>query len=552
MMPEIDNISLGVYRDKLVSACDQMTNTLARTSFSPILREGFDLSVGITDREGKLVAEATNSLPNFTRFLSQATKNIIEDFGPDGFEEGDVIISNDPWSETTHQFDMAIIRPVFYEGELVAFTSGMGHLSDIGGRPYTAYAETTFEEGIVIRPTKLVRAGEMDGTVEDIIRANVRVPNEVMGDIKAFMSSTYTGNEAIREFLGDHDVDFQQVSEEIIDISAANTEASIRELADGRYEDTFEVDGVEGGITIACAVTIDGESLEVDYDGTDAQVPYSINVPKLYTDAYTSYAVKCVTAPQTRETDGDFRPITVKAPKGSILNAEYPAAIAGRALIGHHCATATMNVLAQVAPEMVMAYPGMTMTSQINHEIPGEDTYSEMMFNAGGAGATAKKDGEPTLSLPTNTASISLESLESKTGNLRFLEKRLRQDSGGAGTYQGGLGQRIRLKNEAEHEINFNFLGRRGQFPQDGVQGGGKGTSQYVSIGGENVPVKSEQKVPSGGVVEYLEAGGAGFGDPAERERERIVADLRAGRISAEFAEQHYDIDNDTIERATV
>jgi N-methylhydantoinase B len=547
-MSEIDNISLGVYRDKLVSICDQMTNTLARTSFSPILREGFDLSVGITDRDGRLVAEATNSLPNFTRFLSQATKNIIDEFGQDGFEEGDVIISNDPWQETTHQYDMAIIRPVFFEGELVAFTSGMGHLSDIGGQPYTVHAETTFEEGLVIRPTKLVRAGEMDETVRDIIRANVRVPNEVMGDIKSFMSSTYTGNTAIKEFIGDHGVDFMQVSDQLIDISAENTERAIGELPDGRYEDSFEIDGVDDAIVIKCAITIDGTSIEVDYAGTDGQVPYSINVPKLYTDAYTAYAIKCVTSPQTRETDGDFRPITIKAPKGSILNAEYPAAIAGRALVGHHCATVTTSVLSQVDPDMVMAYPGMTMTSQINYEVPGEDNYSEMMFNAGGAGATAIKDGEPTLSLPTNLTSISLESMETKTGNLRFLEKRLRQDSGGPGRYQGGSGQRIRLKNTSDHQINFNFLGRMGQYPQDGINGGGRGAAQSVSVAGERVPVKSKRKVKSGEVVEYLEAGGAGFGDPADRDRERVVADLQAGRISREFAAEHYGVDPKDID----
>lgn len=540
-MSEIDPISLGVYRDKLVSACDQMTNTLARTSFSPILREGFDLSVGITDRDGNLVAEATNSLPNFTRFLSQATKNIVDEFGVDGVAEGDVIISNDPWSETTHQFDMAIIRPVFYDDELVAFTSGMGHLSDIGGRPYTVNAGTTFEEGLVIRPTKLVRQGEMDETIAEIIRANVRVPNEVMGDIKAFMSSTYTGNEAIHEFLDDHNVDFKRVSEELIDVSAATTADAIEELPDGRYEESVEIDGMDGPITIACAITIDGRSLEVDYAGTDDQVPYSINVPKLYTDAYTSYAVKCVTAPETRENDGDFRPITVKAPKGSILNAQYPAAIAGRALIGHHCATVTMQVLSHVAPERVMAAPGMTMTSQINVEVPGEETYSEMMFNAGGAGATALKDGEPTLSLPTNTASISLESLESKTGNLRFLEKRLRQDSGGPGRFQGGPGQVIRLKNAADHEITFNFLGRLGKYPLDGVAGGESGAAQSVSIDEEPVPVKSERSVPSGGIIEYREGGGAGFGDPSDREHERIREDIRAGYISKEFAERHYN-----------
>jgi N-methylhydantoinase B len=547
-MSEIDSISLGVYRDKLVSICDQMTNTLARTSFSPALREAYDLSVGITDTDGRLVAEATNSLPNFTQFLSQATKNIIAEHGRDGFEDGDVIISNDPWSETTHQYDIAIIRPVFHGGELVAFTSGMGHFSDIGGRPWTAYAESVFEEGLVIPPTKLVRAGEIDDSVEEIIRANVRVPNEVMGDIKSFLSSTYTGSTEFQQFLEDHDVDFQQICDQIIDISVENAETAIGELPDGHYEDSVTAYGVDSEITIDCAITIDGTEIEVDYTGTSGQVPYAFNVPKLYTDSYTLYASKCFTATQTRETDGDFEPVTVHAPKGCILNPEYPAAIAGRGMIGHHCATLTSRVLSQVAPDMVMADPGMIMTTQINYEVPGEDNYSEMMFNAGGAGATARKDGEPTLSVPTNLASISLESMEAKTGNLRFLEKSLWQDSGGPGRYQGGLGQRIRLENVADHEVNFNFLGRRARTPPKGIEGGGDGTVRQVSVGGEQVPVKSENTVASGEVIEYREGGGGGFGDPAERDLGQIVDDLQAGRISLSFAEEHYDVDADVIE----
>jgi N-methylhydantoinase B len=547
-MSEIDNISLGVYRDKLVSICDQMTNTLARTSFSPILREAFDLSVGITDRNGRLVAEATNSLPNFTRFLSQATKNIVDEFGHDGFEAGDVVISNDPWAESTHQYDMAFIRPVFHEDELVAFTTGMGHLSDIGGRPYTAHAETTFEEGLVIRPTKFVRAGEMDNTVAEIIRANVRVPNEVMGDIKAFLSSTHTGNTELTQFIENHGVDMQQVSEQILDISETNTEEAIRRLPDGEYTETVEIDGIDEPITIACTITIDESSILVDYAGTNEQVPKAINVPKLYTDSYTAYAIKCVTSPQTRETDGDFRPITINAPEGSILNPQYPAAIAGRTIVGHHCATVTSRVLSQVAPDMVMADPGMMMTSQINFEVPGENTYSELLFNAGGAGATASKDGEPTLSMPTNVTSISLESMETKTGNLRFHEKRLRQDSGGPGRYQGGLGQRISLENTSDQAVSFNFLGRRGDYAPRGIHGGGDGSPQSVRVGGQRVPVKSEQALGPGETVEYLEAGGGGFGDPGERERERVIADLRAGRISLEYAVEHYKIDADAVE----
>ncbi|MDY6817291.1 MAG: hydantoinase B/oxoprolinase family protein [Halobacteriales archaeon] len=539
-MSEIDDITLGVYRDKLVSICDQMTNTLARTSFSPILREAFDLSVGITDRQGRLVAEATNSLPNFTRFLSQASKNMLDEFGVDELNEGDVLASNDPWSETTHQYDIAIIRPVFYDDEFVGFTTGMGHLSDIGGKPYSAEAQSTFEEGLVIPPTKLVRGGDLNDDIVDVIRANVRVPNEVIGDIKSFLSATYTGHEEIVRFLDQYDIDLQAVSDRIIDQSTANMERALDELPDGEYAEAITVDGVHQDIRIACTITIDGERLSVDYAGTDGEVDTAINVPKLYTDSYTQYAIKCVTTPQTRETDGDFQPITITAPEGSILNPSYPAAIAGRALIGHHCAIITNRVLAQVAPGMTMADPGMTMTSQLNFETPDGEQQSEMIFNAGGSGATARKDGAPTLSLPTNTASISIEELESKTGRLRFLKKALRQDSGGPGKTRGGLGQEIKLRNLGPTALGINFLGRKGDFPAKGIQGGHDGTCQSVQLGSEQVPVKSDQRLAPDQVVTYREAGGGGFGDPADRPTDRIQYDLENGYISPEHAREAY------------
>ncbi|MFB6298743.1 MAG: hydantoinase B/oxoprolinase family protein [Halobacteriales archaeon] len=546
-MSDIDDISLGVYRDKLVSICDQMTNTLARTSFSPILREAFDLSVGITDRDGRLVAEATNSLPNFTRFLSQASKNMIDEFGYDGIDDGDVLVSNDPWSETTHQYDIAIIHPVFYDDEFVGFTTGMGHLSDIGGKPYSAEAKSTFEEGLIIPPMKLIRGGELNDDIVDIIRANVRVPNEVIGDIKSFLAATHTGHEEIIRFIDQYDIDFQAVSDGIIRQSTANMQHAIGDLPDGRYEESITVDGVNRDIRIACAITIEGDRLAVDYAGTDEEVDTAINVPKLYTDAYTQYAIKCVTTPQTHETDGDFQPVTIDAPTGSILNPTYPAAIAGRALIGHHCAVITNRVLSQIAPDMTMADPGMTMTSQINFETADGEQQSEMMFSAGGSGATARKDGAPTLSLPTNTASISIEDLESKTGRLLFLRKALRQDSGGPGETRGGLGQEIAVRNRSDTTIDINFLGRKGAFPAKGIQGGHDGTCQSVYIDDKQVPVKSDQQLKPNEVVSYYEAGGGGFGDPTDRSPERIRNDLGNGYISEQHAREAYDFDPDSM-----
>jgi N-methylhydantoinase B len=539
-MSDIDDISLGVYRNKLVSICDQMNNTLARTSFSPVLREGFDLSVGITDRKGRLVAEATNSLPNFTRFLSKASKNMIDEFGYEHIHEGDVLVSNDPWNESTHQYDFAIIRPVFYDDEFVGFTTGMGHVSDIGGKPYSAEAESTFEEGLVIPPSKLVAEGEMNDDIVNIIRTNVRTPDEVIGDLKSFLSSTYTGQQEIVEFIEQQDIDFQAVSDGILEKSVENTRRAIGELEDGEYQEIVTIDGVHNDIEVNCTITIEGETLTVDYAGSSGQVNTAINCPKLYTDAYTQYAIKCVITPQTRETDGDFEPVTITAPEGSIFNPRYPAAIAGRALVGHHCATVTNRTLSQVAPEMTMADPGMTMTSQINIEDADGDRYSEMMFAAGGAGATARKDGAPTLSLPTNLSSIPVEELESKTGALLFQRKELIQDSGGPGEHRGGLGQELKVQNRAETTIRINFLGRKGDFPAKGLYGGHDGTPQKVFVGDEQVPVKSDQRLDPEQVVTYEEAGGGGFGDPTDRDPERIKYDLDNGYVSEDLARETY------------
>jgi N-methylhydantoinase B len=543
-MSGINDIELGIYWDKLTSINDQMTHTLARTSFSPIIREAYDLNVVIVNKSGKLISEASFSMPIFTRLLSTAAKNLIETFESEGIEEGDVLVSNDPWSETTHQYDIAIIRPVFVDGELLAFTGAMVHLSDIGGRPYTAYSESHYEEGLIIPPSKLVEAGEPNRDIFNIIRANVRVPDEVVGDIKACLAATYSGGEDIAEFVREYGVDFDELGQRILEKSRSNMERAIADLPSGTYSGEMTVGGIDRDLTFQSEITVSDRTIEVDYAGSDPQVRHAINVPLLYTQAFTQYPIKCITTPDTLETDGDYEPISVTAPEGSFLNPRPPAPIASRQAIGHFCTVLTYRILADAMPERVMADPGMVSLHQLTYSPPGQDGYSMIVFGSGGLAATASKDGADTTAAPTNFRSIPLEAIEAKTGNIRFQEKRLLPDSGGDGRYRGGLGQRMRYTNVGDDPVTLNLMTVRTRYEPEGALGGRPGACRTMWLNEEAIPDKTVETLDPGDELTIEEAGGGGFFDPAKRDRESIIEDLVNGKISAEKAAEVYEIED--------
>lgn len=541
-----DDITLGIYWDKLASFCDQMVNDLVRTAISPIIRESYDLSTVVCDRHGNQVAQSTFTIPVFTRSMSEAASILAEKYSEDDLEPGDVLVSNDPWAPTTtHEYDMAMFRPIFVDDDMIGFTGTMAHLSDIGGNRFSPWAESNYEEGLILPFTKLMNGGELNEDVINIVEANVRNPEEVTSDIKACMFAHHTGSQLVTEFVKETGVDFQALSDQIIEKARTQFVEEIRAMPNGTYADEITVSGVEGDLTIAAEMTIEDERIHIDYDGTSPQIAYGLNVPELYTKAFTQYPIKCVTTPQITANEGDYLQVDVDVPEGSFFNPRANAPISSRQTLGHFASIITLRLLSNVVPERVPADPGMVSVIQLYGQADDAEDFSVLHFSAGGFGARASKDGLSVTAAPTNINTAGIEPLEEKTGAIRYHYKRLRPDSGGDGEYRGGLGEEIAFECTSEAPIRMNLMCNRTTHPPGGLDGGAPGALRETKIDGEDIPPLGKEIIESGHVFYINDAGGGGYGDPENRETAAVLDDLEKGYISAETAREVYGVDPD-------
>ena len=358
--PQIDAVSLGIMWDRLVSLTDEILASLVRSSFSTIVRESHDLSVVVLDPEGNVIAQGTYSLPAFTGTAAPTLRHMLKRFPPDTLRPGDVIATNDPWIGTGHLFDITVMRPVFRSSRLIGYTMSITHLPDIGGLGYSAAATDIFVEGLRLPVCRLVREGKVDDFILDLIRANSRVPDQTVGDITANITCNEVGGRQLLEFMDVYGVDdLMPLSRAIRSQAVTAMREKIRGWRDGTYSYEADVEGVDEAIRLVCSVTVDGDGVVIDFEGTSGPVPRGINVPFCYTRAMANYAVKCLTIPNIPNNEGAISPITITAPEGCIVNALPPSPTGGRHLVGHFVTPAVFNTLAEVVPSMVQADCGM-------------------------------------------------------------------------------------------------------------------------------------------------------------------------------------------------
>ncbi|GIX49128.1 MAG: hydantoinase [Candidatus Tectimicrobiota bacterium] len=548
-----DEVTLTMQWDRLVSIVDEIFLSLIRTSFSTIVREAYDLCCCIFDRQGLLLAQATQSAPSFIGTLPQTMQHLLRRFPPETLHPGDALITNDPWLGTGHLYDVSVICPVFRGDELVAFTGTVTHLPDIGGLGFSAVAREVYEEGLRIPPMKLAEAGRLNETLLHLIRENVRVPEQTLGDLHANLAANQTGARLLLALMEEYDLKrLDALSAALRTRSEAAMRQEIRRIPDGRYRHQLQLEGFDSAITIACCVEVRGDEVFIDFAGTSPTVPAGVNVPFCYTYAFCAYAIKCLTTPELPNNDGSLRPVHVTAPPGCILNATPPAATGGRHAVGHFVPFAVWGALAQVVPERLAAETGMmNLLNFTGRDLRGRP-FANICFSAGGFGARATKDGLHTTMGPSNVAVTSVEALESTTGILVGC-KELRQDSGGPGQFRGGLGQRLTFQNRSAWPITVACFGNRTAFPAAGYLGGKPGARREIRIEGKLVHPKGrhllypgEQLLLPGQTLTLLDAGGGGFGDPLARPVEAVVADVRAGYVSPEAALRDYGVEVDT------
>lgn len=388
----LDAVSVGIMWDRLVSISDEIVSTLVRTSFSTIVSESYDLTVAVLDADGELMAQGTYSVPVFMGTAPATLRFMLDRFPPESLRPGDVVITNDPWFGTGHIFDVNVMRPIFRDATIVAYVISITHLPDVGGLGFGAAAEEIYHEGLRLPICKLFDAGELNEFIVELVRTNVRAPEEVVGDLMANVTATAAGERMLIEFLAEYELaDFSVLSSEIRSRSQKAIQARIADMVPGVYRNSVQIEGIDGPITLAVAIEIRSDgTLHADFDGTGACVRRGINVPFCYARAMVLYTIKCLTVPELPNNGGMTVPITAVAPAGCLLNAQPPAATGARHMIGHYVAPLVLGALADAAPERVMADCGMMNLLTVQGTHRDGRPMSTLYFAAGGFGSTLR------------------------------------------------------------------------------------------------------------------------------------------------------------------
>jgi N-methylhydantoinase B len=543
MILKFDPIILEIFWSRLVAIADEAATTLLRTAFSPIIRESNDFATCLMNARGETLAECSGGIPTFAGLLGRTARHMLTKFPPEAWQEGDCVITNDPWIATGHLPDVAMIVPIFHKGRLVAFSGSAAHTPDIGGTLGTENREL-FEEGICIPPMHFYRAGRRNEDMLELFLNNVRFPALMLGDLEAQATANEVCRRRTVDFLEDTGIDdLVELSARIQALSEGSMRAAIRELPDGIYRAVIDADGFDDHPThIACAITIAGDAMTVDYAGSSAQNGRATNCTMNYTQAYSIYPIKCVLDPFTRRNEGSYRPIEIIAPEGTVMNAVYPSAVAARHLTGHLLSCALYQALAPIVPDRIIADSGgaPAMRARLGGRDPSGDRFGVILFASAGMGASARFDGLSTTAFPTNSGAGSLEALEA-VSPLLFTRKEYRQDSGGPGRCRGGLGQICEIQNLSDTPIQLMILGDREKHPALGIAGGMAGARASAQIDGTTgIRLKSKSMLAPGSRVALNFAGGGGFGDPRERDPAAVARDLLNGMVSEECARRDY------------
>lgn len=534
MTRTFDAVEIELLWKRLISLVDEAAAALVRTSFSTLVRESYDFSCIVTDAQGESLAQATESIPSFIGTLPATVKHFLRFFPAETLRPGDILITNDIWLGTGHLPDITLAKPIFRNGKLVAFSASTAHAPDIGGKIRSPEPREVFEEGLQIPPMKLMSEGTPDDTLVAIIRKNVRTPEQTLGDLWAQVVALDTMEERLLNLMHEARLDdLRDLAEELQKRCEDAMRTAISSLPDGTYESALKTDGLlDQPVTLRMALTVKGDTISVDYSGTDPQVQRAINCAYCYTYAMTMYGIKVCTVPNLPNNEGSWRPVSVTAPEGSIVNPMFPASGGSRMLIGHYLPSLVFGCLGQIVPERVMAACGSPMwgMNQSGKRDNGK-LYANMFFFNGGMGANAENDGRSCLSWPSNISSTSIE-ISEQIAPLRFHHKRLRPNSGGNGRHRGGLGQEVRIESLSTSSIAVSFLAERTVFAAEGIEGGGAGAVGVLKINGKEVDTKQQYILERGDTVEMATPGGGGHGDPALRDPAAISADLDNGYVT--------------------
>ncbi|MDE2782009.1 MAG: hydantoinase B/oxoprolinase family protein [Gemmatimonadota bacterium] len=536
---------------RLLSVVEEQARTLVRTAFSTPVREAGDLSAGVFDLKGRMLAQAVTGTPGHVNAMAASVVCFLRDHPVDTLGEGDVLVTNDPWEGTGHLNDFTVVTPAFLHGRLVALFAATSHIADVGGRGFGADANQVFEEGIRIPIGHLIRAGEVDGTLMRMVRANVREPDVAQGDLYSLAACNETGCERLAAMMTEFGLEsLDDLAGKIITASRRAMLERIRALRPGTYRHRMTIDGYDQDLEFVCTLAVSDDGITIDFDGTSPQSPYGINVPETYTRAYASFGVRCVVGSEVPNNAGSLSAIEVTAPVGCLLNAPPPAAVSARHSIGQMLPDVVLGALGQAMPPgSVPAEGASCLWNPVimgGQGLAGSYGYGDAEpfvvnpFHTGGTGARPGKDGLSATAFPSGVRSTPIEITET-VAPLIFWRKEYIPDSGGPGEYRGGLGQVMEIAHSQGAAFAVSKMFERVRNAARGRDGGGVGAPGRVYIpGAGELRVKGREVVPPGHRIVLETPGGGGLGDPGRRSRARVRDDVLNGLVSAEVAAKGY------------
>jgi N-methylhydantoinase B len=496
-----------------------------------------------------MLAQAVTGTPGHINAMATCIHYFLARFPAETLQPGDVLITNDPQKTSGHLHDFTVITPVFKQGRLVGFFGNTCHVLDVGGIGLSTDGRSMFEEGLYVPITKLYDRGEPNHQLFEIIAANVRASEPVLGDIHAQAAGNDVGAARLIEFMDEFELEaLETLGDEIIGRSEQAMRTAIAALPDGTFRNAVYSDGYEEPVKLEVAITKQLDSLAVDWAGSSPESTRGINVVLNYTHAYTTYALKCALAPDVPNNEGSFRPVTVTAPPRSILNAQRPAAVAARHILGHFLPGAIFGALAEVLPERVIAEGAANIWNLqfTGYDLSGEP-FTYVWFSCGGTGARPTKDGLHATAFPSGISGVPAEVIEQLTP-IVLRKRELRPDSAGAGCFRGGCGQTLQIAVRTDRPFRFSPLFDRLHHAASGYAGGKDGACAEIALStGERYTHKGGRELMPGTEITLQLPGGGGFFDPFTRDPAAVWEDVRNGIVSAPAASEEYGVHIDPI-----
>ncbi len=541
------NTRLQVMWNRLLAVVEEQGQALIRAAFSPIVRECGDISAGIFDLQGRMLAQAVTGTPGHINTMAEAVKALRGRFQLQDMRPGDIYLTNDPWIASGHLNDFLLMMPVFFRDRVVGFTSCTSHLVDLGGLGMGPEGADIFDEGLLIPPCKLVDTGNLNTLLMEIVKANSREPVANEGDIYALIACCETGAARLAGMMDEFGMDhLDELADYIIDTSYRGTVEAIAELPEGTWRTVLKVDGYEQEIDLHATLTIGEDYVNLDFSGTSGLSKKGINVPLNYATAYSVFALRCIIGPDIPNNAGSLEPFHVTGPKNCILNAQAPAPVAMRHTLGQMTPDLVYGCLSQALPDSVPAEGASCMYDLPLRHTPeavsrGDEQFALELVFSGGTGARPDLDGLSATAFPSGVWGSQVETTEAVAPVL-ITRRELIPDSGGPGRTRGGLGQHIEVRSSQDEEFMVFLSVERVINPARGRQGGGPGAPGRIRIGhdGPDLPGKGEVRVKAGETLLFETPGGGGFGDPHERSRNDVRRDLDEGLISQEAARDIY------------